>query len=104
MNSVGDFFYKGKLLDVDWWMTINGFTWQQPNRAFLVYGVGKTYWFLAKKLTNLVLSLAGSSGFAGTTAPFEDPGERLAVVFASQRYRYADIFTESWMKANCAGK
>ncbi len=105
MNSVNNYYYNGQPLDLDWWMTINGLSWHRPSQSFVVYGVGKTFWFLSKKLANLVLDAIGESGFPGRpTAPFKDPGEKLALFFASQRYRYADIFNESWMKADCERK
>jgi len=101
----GNLFVKGQETDIDWWMDIRGGMYKylqmdeidqaaipiQP----LFYRAAKKYWVWIQNSIGAKMTYPG---------PYQDPGETEAVRLSMAGAKFADVFTERWMKANCPPK
>ena len=100
-HLVGNFMINGREVDVDWLIDINASRLFAPGAPLPNFPVdhgalgrylgGKSIWVTLQKL----------AGQTPTNSHLQDQGERNAVMLATLRITYSELFTAGWFKKNC---
>jgi hypothetical protein len=81
----------GTQIDLDWWTTLAGVS--LPDASILsvhnTYVLAKTTWSIAKRTTT------------GNPVPYQDPGERWAVLYTAAHQSFGGVFDEKFMNREC---